>query len=111
MHCTTAIPSFDLFAVPANITSLDSASAAIRDMQTQQHPALLELHRAAATLIGVGAAFDFHTGAVNRAPVWMQRVGLDWAHRLASEPRRLWRRYLIMAPKFLIALAREKRAA
>lgn len=59
-----------------------------------------------ATLIGVGAAFDFHTGAVKRAPAWMQRSGLEWAFRLASEPRRLWRRYVIMAPKFLLLLAR-----
>jgi len=61
-----------------------------------------------ATLIGVGAAFDFHTGAVKRAPQWMQKAGLEWSFRLLSEPRRLWRRYLIMAPRFLIALAREK---
>jgi N-acetylglucosaminyldiphosphoundecaprenol N-acetyl-beta-D-mannosaminyltransferase len=61
-----------------------------------------------ATLIGVGAAFDFHTGAVRRAPKWMQRSGLEWSYRLASEPRRLWRRYLIMAPKFVAALARAK---
>ncbi|MEO1265855.1 MAG: WecB/TagA/CpsF family glycosyltransferase, partial [Pseudomonadota bacterium] len=54
------------------------------------------------TLIGVGAAFDFHSGNVKRAPVWMQRNGLEWLHRLMSEPRRLWRRYLIMAPRFVL---------
>lgn len=54
-----------------------------------------------ATLIGVGAAFDFHTGAVSRAPHWMRPLGLEWLWRLASEPRRLWRRYLIMAPRFV----------
>jgi N-acetylglucosaminyldiphosphoundecaprenol N-acetyl-beta-D-mannosaminyltransferase len=53
------------------------------------------------TLVGVGAAFDFHTGAVRRAPGWMQRAGLEWSWRLASEPRRLWRRYLVMAPAFV----------
>lgn len=58
-----------------------------------------------ATLIGVGAAFDFHTGRVQRAPRWMQRVGLEFLHRLLSEPRRLWRRYLIMAPRFLWLVA------
>ncbi|SOH95455.1 N-acetylglucosaminyldiphosphoundecaprenol N-acetyl-beta-D-mannosaminyltransferase [Monaibacterium marinum] len=52
------------------------------------------------TLIGVGAAFDFHSGAVQRAPVWMQKSGLEWLHRLSSEPRRLWRRYLILVPRF-----------
>ncbi len=55
-------------------------------------------------LIGVGAAFDFHAGTVKRAPVWMRRAGLEWAHRLFSEPRRLWRRYLLTAPQF-VALA------
>lgn len=51
--------------------------------------------------LGVGAAFDFHTGAVKRAPRWMQRSGLEWLHRLASEPCRLWRRYLVLAPQFV----------
>lgn len=61
-----------------------------------------------ATLIGVGAAFDFFAGDVKRAPVWMQRSGIEWLHRLGSEPRRLWRRYLILAPKFVATLAAEK---
>ncbi len=47
-----------------------------------------------AVMLGVGAAFDFHTGAVPHAPHWMRARGLEWLHRLASEPRRLWRRYL-----------------
>ncbi len=59
-----------------------------------------------ATLIGVGAAFDFYSGDVKRAPVWMHRSGLEWLHRLASEPRRLWRRYLVMAPKFVLLVCR-----
>jgi N-acetylglucosaminyldiphosphoundecaprenol N-acetyl-beta-D-mannosaminyltransferase len=49
----------------------------------------------AAALIGVGAAFDFHAGTKPRAPVWMQRSGLEWLFRLMSEPRRLAHRYLI----------------
>lgn len=61
-----------------------------------------------ATLIGVGAAFDYHSGAIKRAPKWMQRSGLEWSHRLASEPRRLWRRYVILAPRFLYLVATEK---
>lgn len=51
---------------------------------------------------GVGAAFDFHTGRVARAPRWMRNNGLEWLHRLLSEPRRLWYRYLVLAPKFVI---------
>lgn len=63
---------------------------------------------AAAAMIGVGAAFDFHAGRQKRAPLWMQRNGLEWSYRLMSEPRRLWRRYLVMAPRFLMLLAREE---
>lgn len=62
--------------------------------------------RIAAVMIGVGAAFDFHAGTVVRAPRWMQRSGLEWLHRLLSEPRRLWRRYLVTNSLFLLALAR-----
>jgi N-acetylglucosaminyldiphosphoundecaprenol N-acetyl-beta-D-mannosaminyltransferase len=61
-----------------------------------------------ATLMGVGAAFDFHSGAVTRAPKWMQNSGLEWLHRLISEPRRLWRRYLIAIPWFLACITREQ---
>jgi len=53
------------------------------------------------TMIGVGAAFDFHSGQVNRAPIWMQRTGFEWLFRLYSEPKRLWRRYTFTIPKFL----------
>lgn len=63
---------------------------------------------AASAMIGVGAAFDFHAGRQKRAPRWMQRSGLEWSFRLMSEPRRLWRRYLVMAPRFLALLAREE---
>lgn len=56
----------------------------------------------AATLLGVGAAFDFHAGTLTRAPVWMQRSGTEWLFRLASEPRRLARRYLIDNSVFVL---------
>jgi N-acetylglucosaminyldiphosphoundecaprenol N-acetyl-beta-D-mannosaminyltransferase len=55
----------------------------------------------ATLLVGVGAAFDFHAGRVRQAPLWMQRSGLEWLFRLASEPRRLWRRYLKNNPLFI----------
>lgn len=55
-----------------------------------------------AVMIGVGAAFDFHAGLLRRAPAWMQRSGLEWFYRLACEPRRLWRRYLITNVGFVI---------
>jgi N-acetylglucosaminyldiphosphoundecaprenol N-acetyl-beta-D-mannosaminyltransferase len=56
----------------------------------------------AGMLIGVGAAFDFLSGRVPQAPRWMQRSGLEWLHRLATDPRRLWRRYLVHNPMFVI---------
>lgn len=61
-----------------------------------------------ATLMGVGAAFDFHAGDVKRAPRWMQKSGVEWLHRLCSEPKRLWRRYLVLAPQFVLQAAREE---
>ena len=62
----------------------------------------------APVLIGVGAAFDFHSGTVRQAPRWMQRSGLEWFFRLITEPRRLWRRYLVNNPWFLWALALQR---
>ncbi|MGH7836566.1 MAG: WecB/TagA/CpsF family glycosyltransferase, partial [Candidatus Binataceae bacterium] len=59
----------------------------------------------AAALIGVGAAFDFHAGLKKQAPRWMRRSGLEWTFRLATEPRRLWRRYLASNPVFVALVA------
>lgn len=53
-------------------------------------------------VIAVGAAFDFHSGKIKRAPVWMQKCGLEWFHRLCQEPRRLWKRYLKFLPAFAL---------
>jgi N-acetylglucosaminyldiphosphoundecaprenol N-acetyl-beta-D-mannosaminyltransferase len=61
----------------------------------------------APVLIGVGAAFDFHAGLVPQAPNWLQEAGLEWAYRLAQEPRRLWRRYLRYNPRFVGAFMRQ----
>jgi N-acetylglucosaminyldiphosphoundecaprenol N-acetyl-beta-D-mannosaminyltransferase len=61
----------------------------------------------ATALLGVGAAFDFHAGLKARAPAWMQRSGLEWLFRLASEPRRLARRYLIDNSIFLACAAQQ----
>ena len=51
-------------------------------------------------MLGVGAAFDFLAGTKAQAPKWMRAAGLEWAFRLATEPRRLWRRYLRHNPRF-----------
>lgn len=59
----------------------------------------------AKAIFAVGAAFDFHSGRVRQAPVWMQTRGLEWLFRLCQEPRRLWRRYLLYNPLFITAVA------
>lgn len=53
-------------------------------------------------MIGVGAAFDFYAGNLKEAPRWLSNIGLEWLFRLAMEPRRLWRRYLILNPRFIL---------
>ncbi len=63
--------------------------------------------RVNAVMIGVGAAFDFHAGQVARAPRWMRDNGLEWLHRLFSEPRRLWRRYLVTNTLFIVGAVRQ----
>lgn len=61
--------------------------------------------RIAAVQVCVGAAFDFHANAKRIAPPWMQRAGLEWLFRLAEEPGRLWKRYLVTNSTFIIRLA------
>lgn len=56
-------------------------------------------------MVGVGAAFDIHTGRVQDAPLWMKRSGLQWLHRLAQEPRRLGPRYLSSNPRFIMKVS------
>lgn len=56
-------------------------------------------------MIGVGAAFDFHTGKLKDSPAWVKQLGLQWLHRLFQEPTRLWKRYLINNPAFLAQAA------
>lgn len=62
----------------------------------------------AGVLIGVGAAFDFHSGRVRQAPRWIQRSGFEWLFRLATEPRRLGPRYLKVTPLFALRVLGEK---
>jgi exopolysaccharide biosynthesis WecB/TagA/CpsF family protein len=58
--------------------------------------------------VGVGAFFDFSAGIVPRAPAWMNRAGIEWVYRLYQEPRRMWRRYVLGNPLFLLRVARER---
>jgi N-acetylglucosaminyldiphosphoundecaprenol N-acetyl-beta-D-mannosaminyltransferase len=61
--------------------------------------------RISAVMLGVGAAFDFHSGRVRQAPVWFQKIGMEWMFRLIMEPRRLWKRYFKHNPRFLLFFA------
>jgi len=63
--------------------------------------------RVDAMMIGVGAAFDFNAGIVRPSPAWVHRHGLEWLYRLASEPRRLWKRYLTTSPRFIWLLSKD----
>jgi N-acetylglucosaminyldiphosphoundecaprenol N-acetyl-beta-D-mannosaminyltransferase len=62
----------------------------------------------APVLIGVGAAFDYNTGRIQRAPSWIQNSGLEWLFRLLQEPGRLWKRYMRNNPLFLFYIFCEK---
>jgi N-acetylglucosaminyldiphosphoundecaprenol N-acetyl-beta-D-mannosaminyltransferase len=55
-------------------------------------------------MVGVGAAFDMHTGRISDAPQWIKPLGLAWMHRLMQEPKRLWKRYLKSNPRFVCAI-------
>lgn len=57
-----------------------------------------------AVMVGVGAAFDYHAGTLKRAPVWWQKHGLEWLYRLYSEPRRLFKRYLVTNTLFIFGI-------
>jgi N-acetylglucosaminyldiphosphoundecaprenol N-acetyl-beta-D-mannosaminyltransferase len=63
--------------------------------------------RVNAVMVGVGAAFDYHSGAIRRAPLFWQRNGLEWLYRLISDPRRLMKRYLVTNTLFIIGFARQ----
>lgn len=68
-----------------------------------------EIPEARGTALCIGASIDFLTGRANRAPRWMQRLALEWLHRLLANPRRLWRRYLIDGPRIFILAWKSRR--
>ncbi|MBL0884125.1 MAG: WecB/TagA/CpsF family glycosyltransferase [Chitinophagaceae bacterium] len=74
-----------------------SLTAPKQDYWIQEHLHRLDVHIA----IGVGGAFEVAAGLIDRAPVWMQKNGLEWFYRLYKEPRRLFKRYLVEAPAFI----------
>jgi N-acetylglucosaminyldiphosphoundecaprenol N-acetyl-beta-D-mannosaminyltransferase len=58
--------------------------------------------------VGVGGLFDFYSGRIPRAPVWMRELGMEWLYRFVQEPRRMWRRYFLGNEVFLFRVIREK---
>jgi N-acetylglucosaminyldiphosphoundecaprenol N-acetyl-beta-D-mannosaminyltransferase len=58
-------------------------------------------------MIGVGAAFDIHSGRISDAPAWVKTIGMQWMHRLCQEPRRLWKRYLYNNPAFIYKITQQ----
>jgi N-acetylglucosaminyldiphosphoundecaprenol N-acetyl-beta-D-mannosaminyltransferase len=79
----------DLVWIGLGVPKQDSAAQTLKELN------------AAPVLLCVGAAFDFLSGAKKRAPRWMRMLALEWVHRLVSDPRRLWRRYLLGNPQFV----------
>ena len=69
-----------------------------------QHWPELDIHCHVGT---IGAVFDFYAGTVERAPLWMQRHGLEWLYRLVRQPRKMWKRYLVGNPLFLYNVIKE----
>jgi N-acetylglucosaminyldiphosphoundecaprenol N-acetyl-beta-D-mannosaminyltransferase len=59
--------------------------------------------------MGVGGLFDFYSGRIRRAPIWMREIGLEWVYRIMQEPGRMWRRYIIGNPVFLYRVWIQKR--
>jgi N-acetylglucosaminyldiphosphoundecaprenol N-acetyl-beta-D-mannosaminyltransferase len=97
----------DAIAEEINHSRADVVWVGIGVPKQEKWMAQMRTRLEAPLLIGVGAAFDFHAGLVAQAPVWLQQSGLEWAYRLAHEPRRLWRRYLRYNPRFIVAFTQQ----
>ena len=97
----------DAVAAEINRSRADIVWVGIGQPRQEKWMAQMQERLDAPVMVGVGAAFDFHAGLVPQAPERLQRLGLEWAFRLAHEPRRLWRRYLRYNPRFVAAFARQ----
>lgn len=101
---------------PAVIDAINASGASIllvafgaprQDLWIAQHRQRL----APPLAMGVGGLFDFYSGRIRRAPLWMREIGMEWVFRLRQEPGRMWRRYIIGNPLFLYRVWRQKRQA
>jgi N-acetylglucosaminyldiphosphoundecaprenol N-acetyl-beta-D-mannosaminyltransferase len=86
----------------AGINIVGAFSPPFRPLSDDEDQGIVQrINSVAPVVVGVGAAFDFHSGTKRQAPYWMQRSGLEWVFRLITEPKRLWRRYLYNNPRFV----------
>lgn len=95
----------ELDAIRAAVGAPDLLLVGLGSPKQEQVIRALAPHLPRTWMIGVGVSFSFVAGELARAPVWMQRLGLEWTHRLAQEPRRLARRYLVDDLPFALRLA------
>lgn len=79
-----------------------------RGCPRQEHWVADHVGKIDASMMAVGAAFDYHAGKLVRAPQWMQKYGLEWFYRFLQEPRRLWKRYLVTNSIFVYRIAKQK---
>jgi len=96
----------------ADIDKINMSNANIvlvgRGCPRQERWVASHLGKVNAVMMAVGAAFDFHAGNINRAPVWMQKNGLEWFFRLTQDPKRLWKRYLTTNTYFIYLFLKYK---
>ncbi|MEX2600427.1 MAG: WecB/TagA/CpsF family glycosyltransferase [Balneolaceae bacterium] len=99
-----AVDEFDYEEIARNINSskADLVWIGISTPKQEMFAARLAEYTDVHFLVTVGAAFDFHIGNIRQAPGWMQRIGLEWFFRLLIEPRRLWKRYAVAVPMFIL---------
>ena len=108
--CQISPPYRPLTLVEENsyVDQINSASTAVLfvGLGCPKQELWMSAHRGdvRAVMVGVGAAFDYHAGILKRAPIWMQKSGLEWFYRLLAEPRRLWKRYLITNTLFILGM-------
>ena len=124
-HIATAYPNLELAGVHVDrfreataeedrqdIAKINASGAHIvlvgRGCPRQEHWVADHVGKVDAAMLAVGAAFDYHVGNLHRAPMWMQRSGLEWVFRFAQEPRRLWRRYLVTNTRFIFELVKHR---
>ncbi len=106
-HRPLSLPEREAVVKEINGSRADVVWVGIGVPKQEKWMAELRAELDAPVLVGVGAAFDFHAGLVPQAPNWIQESGLEWAYRLAHEPRRLWRRYTRYNPRFVLGFARQ----